>query len=152
MIQKTKLTRSYTITINLRVVLFCSYYCYFNCYNNYVCLLRSSGSSQSFDFIFLQSFASVMADSSLITRMAVNLLIHQTKSQPFIKQTAKEFMFGYESPLVTLGNKFLPSWIAFDKLGLIDRVSTRRLFSKKKLFDYDASIRVGSPYKPHPMK
>lgn len=35
----------------------------------------------------------------------------------------KEFMFGYESPLLTLGNKFLPNWIKFDKLGLIDRVS-----------------------------
>jgi len=72
--------------------------------------------------VFLQSFASVMSEASIITRMGVNLLIRQTNSKPFIKQTAKEFMFGYESPLVTLGNKFLPSWIVFDKLGLIDRV------------------------------
>jgi hypothetical protein len=64
-----------------------------------------------------------MADASMITRMAVNLLIRQTNSKPFIEQTAKEFMFGYKSVLVTIGNKFLPSWIAFDKLGLIDRVS-----------------------------
>lgn len=32
-------------------------------------------------------------------------------------------MFGYESPLTTLGNQFLPDWIYFDKVGLIDRVS-----------------------------
>lgn len=64
-----------------------------------------------------------MSESSMITRMGVNLLIRQTKSEPFIRQTAKEFMFGYESALVTIGNKFLPSWIVFDKLGLIDRVS-----------------------------
>lgn len=63
-----------------------------------------------------------MSEASMITRMGVNLLIRQTKSQPFIEQTAKEFMFGYESTLVTIGNKFLPSWIVFDKLGLIDRV------------------------------
>ncbi|XP_050438668.1 scavenger receptor class B member 1-like isoform X2 [Adelges cooleyi] len=72
--------------------------------------------------IALLSFASVMAESSMITRMGVNLLIHQTKSEPFIRQTAREFMFGYESALVTIGNKFLPSWIVFDKLGLIDRM------------------------------
>lgn len=66
-----------------------------------------------------------MSEASIITRMAVNLLIRQTKSKPFIKQTAKEFMFGYESSLVTLGNKFLPSWIVFDKLGIIDRVSVK---------------------------
>ncbi|XP_025412852.1 scavenger receptor class B member 1-like isoform X2 [Sipha flava] len=72
--------------------------------------------------IALLSFASVMADASMITRMAVNLLIRQTNSKPFIEQTAKEFMFGYKSVLVTIGNKFLPSWIAFDKLGLIDRM------------------------------
>lgn len=66
-----------------------------------------------------------MSEASIITRMAVNLLIRQTKSKPFIRQTAKEFMFGYESSLVTLGNKFLPSWIVFDKLGIIDRVSIK---------------------------
>jgi len=66
--------------------------------------------------------------------MGVNLLIRQTKSKPFIEQTAKEFMFGYESALVTIGNKFLPSWIVFDKLGLIDRVS---------VFDSYLIVRVG---------
>lgn len=31
-------------------------------------------------------------------------------------------MFGYESDLVNIGHKFLPNWISFDKVGLIDRV------------------------------
>lgn len=35
-------------------------------------------------------------------------------------------MFGYESPLTTLGNQFLPDWIYFDKVGLIDRVCVRQ--------------------------
>lgn len=39
-----------------------------------------------------------------------------------VAMTAKEFMFGYESTLVTLGNQFMNSWISFDKLGLIDRM------------------------------
>lgn len=71
----------------------------------------------------LQSFANVIAKSSSLTRWGVNILISQTNSHPIVEQTAKEFMFGYESPLVTLGNQFMPSWIKFDKLGLIDRVS-----------------------------
>lgn len=41
--------------------------------------------------------------------------------------TAKEFMFGYESDLVNIGHKFLPSWISFDKVGLIDRVIYYRI-------------------------
>lgn len=36
--------------------------------------------------------------------------------------TAKEFMFGYESALASLGYTFLPNWISFDKVGLIDRM------------------------------
>ncbi|CAB0002249.1 unnamed protein product [Nesidiocoris tenuis] len=38
-------------------------------------------------------------------------------------------MFGYKSTLLSLGNKFMPSWISFDKLGLIDRVSAPRFGS-----------------------
>ncbi|XP_034247579.1 scavenger receptor class B member 1-like isoform X1 [Thrips palmi] len=72
--------------------------------------------------IALLSFSNVMADASVFTRLAVNVLIRQTDSQPLVEMTAREFMFGYESPLVTLGNKFMPSWIMFEKLGLIDRM------------------------------
>jgi len=54
--------------------------------------------------------------------MGINLLAGQTKSEGLVAMTAREFMFGYQSTLVTLGNKFMPSWIKFDKLGLIDRV------------------------------
>ncbi|GJQ72823.1 putative CD36 family protein [Trypoxylus dichotomus] len=34
----------------------------------------------------------------------------------------KEFMFGYESTLMTLGYRLLPNLTDFDKLGLIDRM------------------------------
>jgi hypothetical protein len=54
--------------------------------------------------------------------MGINLLAGQTNSEGLVAMTAREFMFGYQSALVTLGNKFMPSWIKFDKLGLIDRV------------------------------
>ena len=54
--------------------------------------------------------------------MGINLLAGQTKSEGLVAMTAREFMFGYQNALVTLGNKFMPSWIKFDRLGLIDRV------------------------------
>ena len=54
--------------------------------------------------------------------MGINLMAGQTKAEGLVAMTAREFMFGYESTLLTLGNKFMPSWIKFDKLGLIDRV------------------------------
>ncbi|KAJ3618817.1 hypothetical protein MTP99_005626 [Tenebrio molitor] len=70
----------------------------------------------------LQSIAHVVSDQSYFTRVGLNLLIRQTKTEPLLQMTAKEFMFGYKSTLMTLGNKFMPNWIYFDKLGLIDRM------------------------------
>ncbi|KOC60729.1 Scavenger receptor class B member 1 [Habropoda laboriosa] len=72
--------------------------------------------------IALLSISNVMKDASYFSRLGLNLLVHNTNSQPLVKMTAREFMFGYESTLVTLGNKVMPSWIKFDKLGLIDRM------------------------------
>jgi hypothetical protein len=63
---------------------------------------------------------------SFFSRMGINLLAGQTKSEGLVAITAREFMFGYKNPLVTIGNTFMPSWIKFDKLGLIDRVSVTR--------------------------
>ncbi|XP_076642732.1 scavenger receptor class B member 1 isoform X1 [Halictus rubicundus] len=72
--------------------------------------------------IALLSITNVMKDSSYLTRLGLNMLIHQTDTQPLVRMTAREFMFGYESTLLTLGNKVMPTWIKFDKLGLIDRM------------------------------
>ncbi|XP_058803925.1 scavenger receptor class B member 1-like isoform X2 [Phymastichus coffea] len=72
--------------------------------------------------IALLSIANVMRDASILSRMGLNMLIRQTDSKPLVPMTAKEFMFGYQSTLVTLGNNFMPSWIKFERLGLIDRM------------------------------
>ncbi|XP_011348650.1 scavenger receptor class B member 1 isoform X2 [Ooceraea biroi] len=72
--------------------------------------------------IALFSITNVMRDASYISRWGLNMLIRQTDTRPLVQMTAHEFMFGYESTLVTLGNHLMPSWIKFDKLGLIDRM------------------------------
>lgn len=64
----------------------------------------------------------MVKDASFFTRFGVNVVAGQTEAEGLVAMTAREFMFGYKSSLVTLGNKFMPSWIKFDKLGLIDRV------------------------------
>ncbi|KAG8230738.1 hypothetical protein J437_LFUL011073, partial [Ladona fulva] len=66
--------------------------------------------------------ASVLESSSYFTKVGFNLIVRQTKSEAIVKMTAEEFMFGYKDPLVGLGNTLLPSWIHFEKLGLIDRM------------------------------
>ncbi|CAK1592881.1 unnamed protein product [Parnassius mnemosyne] len=72
--------------------------------------------------IALLSIANVVSKQSFMTRFGLNRLISLTDSQPLVKMTAREFMMGYESELMTLGNTFMPGWIYFDKLGLIDRM------------------------------
>ncbi|XP_017774425.1 PREDICTED: lysosome membrane protein 2-like [Nicrophorus vespilloides] len=72
--------------------------------------------------IALLSIADVVSDKSYFTKLGLNLLIRQTDTHPLVQMSPKEFMFGYPSTLMTLGNKFLPGWINFEKLGLIDRM------------------------------
>ncbi|CAK1546515.1 unnamed protein product [Leptosia nina] len=72
--------------------------------------------------IALLSIANVVSAQSFMTRFGLNRLISLTNSQPLAKMTAREFMMGYKSELMTLGNTFMPGWIYFDKLGLIDRM------------------------------
>ncbi|KAG5320971.1 SCRB1 protein, partial [Pseudoatta argentina] len=72
--------------------------------------------------IALFSITNVMKDASYISRWGLNMLIYQTDTKPLVQMTAHEFMFGYQSTLVTIGNHLMPSWIKFNKLGLIDRM------------------------------
>ncbi|XP_049883746.1 scavenger receptor class B member 1-like isoform X2 [Pectinophora gossypiella] len=72
--------------------------------------------------IALLSIANVVSSQSFFTRIGLNNLIGLTNAKPLVKMTAREFMMGYKSELMTLGNTFMPGWIYFDKLGLIDRM------------------------------
>ncbi|KAF9794086.1 hypothetical protein SFRURICE_013551 [Spodoptera frugiperda] len=72
--------------------------------------------------IALLSIANVVSQKDLFTRFGLNNLISLTNTKPIAKMTAREFMMGYKSELMTLGNTFMPGWIYFDKLGLIDRM------------------------------
>lgn len=73
--------------------------------------------------IALLSIAQVVSDeNSYFTRLGLNMLIRQIDQQPLVQMTAREFMFNYTNSLMSLGNQFMPGWITFKNLGLIDRM------------------------------
>ncbi|XP_037731854.1 scavenger receptor class B member 1 [Drosophila subpulchrella] len=72
--------------------------------------------------IAMLAISHLTASQPFLVRMALKTLLVSTKSEPIVRTTAKEFMFGYPSALATLGNTFLPNWIPFEKVGLIDRM------------------------------
>ncbi|XP_070140391.1 scavenger receptor class B member 1 isoform X2 [Drosophila kikkawai] len=72
--------------------------------------------------IAMLAISHLTANHPFLVRMALKTLLASTKSEPIVRTTVKEFMFGYPSALATLGNTFLPNWISFEKVGLIDRM------------------------------
>ncbi|KAH8421209.1 hypothetical protein KR009_000156 [Drosophila setifemur] len=72
--------------------------------------------------IAMLAISHLTANHPFFVRMALKTLFVSTKSEPIVRTTAKEFMFGYPSALATLGNTFLPNWISFETVGLIDRM------------------------------
>nr|XP_013100075.1 unnamed protein product [Stomoxys calcitrans] len=72
--------------------------------------------------IAMLAISHLTADKPFFVRMALNSLFMTQDSRPIVRMTAKEFMFGYATTLTSLGNTFLPGWIHFDKVGLVDRM------------------------------
>ncbi|KAL9931002.1 scavenger receptor class B member 1 isoform 2-T2 [Glossina fuscipes fuscipes] len=72
--------------------------------------------------IAMLAISHLTADRNIIVRLSLNSLFSTLKSEPIVRMTAKEFMFGYNTKLISLGNTFLPNWIYFDKVGIIDRM------------------------------
>uniref|UniRef100_A0A1A9W5I5 Scavenger receptor class B member 1 n=1 Tax=Glossina brevipalpis TaxID=37001 RepID=A0A1A9W5I5_9MUSC len=72
--------------------------------------------------IAMLAISHLTADRNIFVRLSLNSLFTTLKSEPIVRMTAKEFMFGYNTKLTSLGNTFMPNWIYFDKVGLIDRM------------------------------
>lgn len=72
--------------------------------------------------ILLQLLGNKVAKEYPALLMPLNMLISQTRNYPIKRQTWHAFMFGDENVLITLGHIFLPGWIGFKKLGILDRV------------------------------
>jgi hypothetical protein len=64
----------------------------------------------------------MVSKSSTALNFALSTVVTYLKPEPFRNLTVKECLWGYEDPLVGFASKVLPSWINFEKFGLLDRV------------------------------
>ncbi|GAB0093081.1 scavenger receptor class B member 1 [Sergentomyia squamirostris] len=63
------------------------------------------------------------ADMSFFSSLAVSSVLKTFKAEPIINLTAHDFMWGYNDPLVSIASTIVPSFIPFNKIGLVDRLT-----------------------------
>ncbi|KAI8421305.1 hypothetical protein MSG28_008336 [Choristoneura fumiferana] len=72
--------------------------------------------------IAMLSMTSMMSSYPFWTRMGYNVLQQQVKSKSIITVTAHDYLWGYDEALITAGNTFMPGWIHFPTMGIMDRL------------------------------
>lgn len=72
----------------------------------------------------LQAISTLLADKmGYFANAGAYYSISALGPKLFINMTAEGLLWGYDDPLVNIANKFLPGWIDFGKIGIMDRVS-----------------------------
>uniref|UniRef100_A0A336M449 CSON002530 protein n=1 Tax=Culicoides sonorensis TaxID=179676 RepID=A0A336M449_CULSO len=61
-------------------------------------------------------------DLSFFAALAVSTLVKTTSSNPLLQLTVKDYLWGYDDPLISLASTVVPTIIPFKKLGLLDRM------------------------------
>lgn len=72
-------------------------------------------------FIF-KGLSTLAHDLSFFAALAVSTLVKTTSSDPLLQLTVKDYLWGYDDPLISLASTFVPTIIPFKKLGLLDRM------------------------------
>ncbi|XP_022127473.2 scavenger receptor class B member 1 [Pieris rapae] len=72
--------------------------------------------------IAMLAIASMVSKSAFLTRVGFNMLAKQLESEPILKISAHEFLWGFDEPLINFGHKVMPGVIKFEKMGLLDRL------------------------------
>ncbi|XP_037867708.1 scavenger receptor class B member 1 [Bombyx mori] len=86
--------------------------------------------------IAMLSIASKVGAYSYFPQLAFNLLASQLNSKPVVTMRAKDYLWGYDEPLIRLGHNIIPGIINFDRLGILDR-----LYDKKAVYNYVVSAK-----------
>ena len=73
----------------------------------------------------------MMHNSSVGMSLALSTLISYMNAQPLLTMPVDSFLWGYEDPLVKLARRTLPSWINFERFGLLDRVNPQPIYHKQ---------------------
>lgn len=71
---------------------------------------------------FLQGLSTLAHDLSFFAALAVSTLVKTTSSDPLLQLTVKDYLWGYDDPLISLASTVVPTIIPFKKLGLLDRM------------------------------
>ncbi|XP_075976285.1 scavenger receptor class B member 1-like [Anticarsia gemmatalis] len=82
------------------------------------------------------AMSSSVTTYGLLAKFGFNMLASQLRSNATVTMSAYDYLWGYDEPLIRTGNQFLPGWISFDKLGLLDR-----LYDKNATFRMEVSSR-----------
>ncbi|KAJ4444620.1 hypothetical protein ANN_06416, partial [Periplaneta americana] len=72
--------------------------------------------------VALLGMASMLHNSSAFLNVGLATLARYVDAQPLLNLSVHEYLWGYDDPLVRLASTFLPSWISFPRLGLMDRM------------------------------
>lgn len=64
----------------------------------------------------------MLRNSPMFVNVVFNSLVEYQDSKPILNLSVKEFLWGYDDNLVKMASNVLPTWINFDKFGLLDRV------------------------------
>lgn len=70
----------------------------------------------------LLGFSAASIKLSTFAALAFSTIAKSTNSKPLLNLTVQDYLWGYDDKLVSLGHAALPSFITFDRLGLMDRV------------------------------
>lgn len=65
------------------------------------------------------------AKLSTYAAFGVSMLIKTMNAKPLINITVDEFMWGYDDNIVKLANNIVPNFITFERIGILDRVSSQ---------------------------
>ncbi|XP_069357547.1 scavenger receptor class B member 1-like [Maniola hyperantus] len=72
--------------------------------------------------IALLAMASMLSDYPFLTKTGFNILVSRVNAPTLLNVDVHSQLWGYEEPLISIGNTLLPGWITFSKMGLLDRL------------------------------
>ncbi|XP_026330436.1 scavenger receptor class B member 1-like [Hyposmocoma kahamanoa] len=83
-----------------------------------------------------EGVTSQMSSYPYWTRVALDLVIKQLKSEPIVTKDVHSYLWGYEDNLLSLAHAVAPGSFQFSKIGILDR-----LYDSKNLNILEASIK-----------
>ncbi|KAB0800229.1 hypothetical protein PPYR_05969 [Photinus pyralis] len=70
----------------------------------------------------LLGMSAALSEHSMFVQLGLSSLSSYYGMEPFNHITVTDFLYGYDDPLVSLANDFVPNWIDFSRLGILDRI------------------------------